>query len=131
MAQTKRKRRSKHRGTAAGTIEARGRTGRKPTATERRTSMAQDARARRVARLDRPPTWRGALTRAVVATVVFLVLVIVVLRQPPEAALPLAAFTLAFYTPMGYYVDLLIYRRRQRRKAAKARADTREQGGSR
>jgi hypothetical protein len=32
MAQTKRKRRTKHRGNAAGTIESRGRTGRKPTA---------------------------------------------------------------------------------------------------
>ena len=36
MAQTKRKRRTKHRGTAAGTIEARGRTGRPPTADERK-----------------------------------------------------------------------------------------------
>ena len=34
MAQTKRKRRTKHRGNAAGSIEARGRTGRKPTAEE-------------------------------------------------------------------------------------------------
>ncbi len=31
MAQTKRKRRTKHRGNAAGSVEARGRTGRKPT----------------------------------------------------------------------------------------------------
>ena len=34
MAQTKRKRRTKHRGNAAGSIEARGRTGRKPTEQE-------------------------------------------------------------------------------------------------
>ena len=36
MAQTKRKRRSKHRGTAAGTIDARGRTGRPPSADEQK-----------------------------------------------------------------------------------------------
>ena len=36
MAQTKRKRRTKHRGNAAGSIEARGRTGRKPNETERK-----------------------------------------------------------------------------------------------
>ena len=36
MAQTKRKRRTKHRGNAAGSVEARGRTGRKPTDQERR-----------------------------------------------------------------------------------------------
>jgi hypothetical protein len=35
MAQTKRKRRTKHRGNAAGSIEVRGRTGRKPTDDER------------------------------------------------------------------------------------------------
>ena len=35
MAQTKRKRQTKHRGNAAGVIETRGRTGRKPTAAEK------------------------------------------------------------------------------------------------
>ena len=35
MAQTKRKRQTKHRGNAAGVVESRGRTGRKPTAAEK------------------------------------------------------------------------------------------------
>ena len=35
MAQTRRKRRTKHRGNAAGVVESRGRTGRKPTAAEK------------------------------------------------------------------------------------------------
>ena len=118
MAQTRRKRRSKHRGTAAGTIEARGRTGRKPTDGERRPSRSQDARQRRLARLDRPPTWRGAVTRAGLATAVFLALVLLLFRQPLRAAIPLALFTLMIYIPLGYYTDLFIYRRRQRRKAA-------------
>ena len=56
MAQTKRKRRTKHRGNAAGSIEARGRTGRKPTPEE----MKKDARARRQAK---PPTWNGAILK--------------------------------------------------------------------
>ena len=55
MAQTKRKRRSKHRGTAAGTVESRGRTGRKPTPEERKKA---DAAAQRDERLYREPTWR-------------------------------------------------------------------------
>ena len=46
MAQTKRKRRSKHRGTAAGTIEARGRTGRPPSAEERKKQPRGCRRAR-------------------------------------------------------------------------------------
>ena len=44
MAQTKRKRRTKHRGNAAGSIEARGRTGRKPTAEEQKAAGRTDAR---------------------------------------------------------------------------------------
>ena len=48
MAQTKRKRRTKHRGNAAGSIEARGRTGRKPTAEEQKAGRPAAARERRV-----------------------------------------------------------------------------------
>ena len=117
MAQTKRKRRSKHRGTAAGTIEARGRTGRKPTDGERRPSRSQDARERRQARFNRPPTWQGAITRAALAAAVFLALVLLLFRQPLQAAIPLAVFTLVIYIPLGYYTDLFLYRRRQKRKA--------------
>ena len=47
MAQTKRKRRTKHRGNAAGAVEARGRTGRKPTEAERRKSTTANAREER------------------------------------------------------------------------------------
>ena len=50
MAQTKRKRRSKHRGNAAGSIEARGRTGRKPTGDEVKKSGRQTAREKRLAK---------------------------------------------------------------------------------
>jgi hypothetical protein len=35
MAQTRRKRQTKHRGNAAGVVESRGRTGRKPTPGEK------------------------------------------------------------------------------------------------
>ncbi|HET6871227.1 MAG TPA: hypothetical protein VFH80_35265, partial [Solirubrobacteraceae bacterium] len=64
MAQTRRKRRSKHRGTAAGTIEARGRTGRPPSAEERKKQSRMTARERR---LNTPPTWKGAATRGALA----------------------------------------------------------------
>jgi hypothetical protein len=122
MAQTKRRRRSKHRGNAAGTVEARGRTGRKPTATESRKVSKPTAAERRLARMDQPPTWRGAVVRAALAAGVFLVLVLALFREPVATAIPLAVFTLAIYIPIGYYVDLAIYRRRQRRRAAEASA---------
>jgi hypothetical protein len=120
MAQTKRKRRSKHRGTAAGTIEARGRTGRKPTAGEKKASKSDQAREQRLARLDRPPTWRSAANRALIAAAVFLVAVVVLFKQKPVQAVSLAAFMVLVYLPMGYYTDLFMYRRRQKQKAKKA-----------
>src|SRR4051812_50140680 len=69
MAQTKRKRRSKHRGNAAGTVETRGRTGRKPTGSEKKNRGGKGATAaeRRADRLSRPPSWRSALNRAAIA----------------------------------------------------------------
>src|SRR5919108_5348687 len=117
MAHTKRKRRSKHRGTAAGTVEARGRTGRKPTASERNAGKQEQARQRRLERLDRPPTWKSAGQRALIAAGVFLVAILVLFRQNVGAAISLAAFMVLIYLPMGYYTDLFMYRRRQRKKA--------------
>jgi hypothetical protein len=117
VAQTKRKRRRKHRGTPAGTIERAGRTGRPRTREE-----AKDiARKRRAERLDRPPRWRSAINRAAVAAAVFGVLVIVAFRREPLGAAVLAGVMFLVYVPLGYGTDLLIYRMRQRRKAANAR----------
>ena len=113
MAPTKKKRRTKHRGNAAGIVEARGRTGRKPTTGDKKG----DARAQRLARLDQPPTWRGALNRAFLATGLFLVLLLVFFRhQQLGPKLGIAVFMLAVYVPLGYYTDLVIYRRRQAQK---------------
>lgn len=119
MAQTKKKRQTKHRGNAAGQVEARGRTGRRLSEDERGSKGGGrlDARARRLQRLDTPPTWRGALQRAGIATVFFLALLIVFFRDQPIAGkLFIAVFMLVVYVPMGYYTDLFIYRRRQAKK---------------
>jgi hypothetical protein len=133
MAPTKKKRQTKHRGNAAGQVEARGRTGRRPTAAERggsgsKGSVRDDARARRLARLDQPPTWRSAINRALLATALFFLLLIFFFRhQQFGPKLGIAAFMLLVYIPLGYYTDLFVYRRRQARKlreqAAKKDAD--------
>jgi hypothetical protein len=118
MAQTKRKRRSKHRGTAAGTIEARGRTGRKPTGAEKKAGGAgkgeQTATERRAARLNRPPSWRSAINRAALAAVILVLLSILAFKQKPAAAFGFGAFALIVYIPMGYYLDRYLYNRRMR-----------------
>ena len=116
MASTKRKRRTKHRGNAAGIVEARGRTGRRPTEAERKTA-GKTARAHR---LDDPPTWRSAITRSAIATVLFVVLVGFVFKQPVGALISISCVVFLMYVPLGYYTDPALYRRRQRQKAQKA-----------
>ena len=120
MAQTKRKRRSKHRGNAAGNVEARGRTGRKPTSAEKKSggggtkAGGQTAAERRTERMARPPTWRSAFNRAMIAAVILVLLSIFAFKQKPAAAFGFAAFALIVYVPMGYYLDRFLYRRRMR-----------------
>lgn len=63
------------------------------------------------------PTWRGAVNRGLLAAGVFLVLLLLLFRQPPAQAISLSAFMLLIYIPMGYYLDRFFYRLRQRREA--------------
>jgi hypothetical protein len=110
MAQTKRKRRSKHRGNAAGNIEARGRTGRKPTATERRGGKA-GAQDRRYLE----PTWAGAASRAGLAAALLFVLFFFGLtgqKQEVVPSLALAVIAFVIYVPLGYKIDHYFWRRR-------------------
>jgi hypothetical protein len=116
VAQTKKRRRSKHRGTAAGTVEARGRTGRKPEPSERAKRRSGAAGDRRLSRLDQPPTWRSAAIRAAAAAAIFFVAVVFLFKQEIGPAISLSAFMVLVYLPMGYYTDLFLYRRRQRQK---------------
>jgi hypothetical protein len=115
MAQTRKRRRRKHRGTQAGGIDRRGRTSRPRNRQEAR------ARARRQAtdRRDVPPTWRSATNRALIAAGIFLALLVLLFGQPLGSSLALAAFMLLLYIPMGYAIDRFFYNRRQ---AAKRRA---------
>jgi hypothetical protein len=119
MAQTRRRRQTKHRGNAAGIVEARGRTGRRPTTAEKdpKAKAREDARSKRTARYDNPPTWMGAAKRAGLAAGFMFVLALVVTKKPAVAVL-LLAIGLVIYTPIGYYTDLYVYRRQQRKKAA-------------
>jgi hypothetical protein len=120
MAPTKRKRRSKHRGTAAGTIQTRGRTGRKPTAEELGRKPAKGAKGAggRQARFDREPTWGAATTRALFAAVLLFVLTQVGLfgsDLPVASALLLSLLAVLIYIPLGYWTDRALYNWRQKR----------------
>jgi hypothetical protein len=119
MAQTKKKRRSKHRGNAAGVVEARGRTGRKPTAEEIKKTEKETAAQARRDRMMKPPTWRSAAQRAALAAVVFGFLLVLLFKQDPVKAIPLTAFVFVFYVPLGYYTDHFVYNRKQKMAAKK------------
>jgi Flp pilus assembly protein TadB len=113
MAQTKRKRRTKHRGTAAGTISSRGRTGRPPSPEERKKAARASARE---ARLNSPPTWKSARTRAMLAAGFMFVFLLLTSKGNIVAAVLFAVFAFALYVPSGYYLESYLWRRRQRKK---------------
>jgi hypothetical protein len=112
MAQTKRKRRStKHRGNAAGIVEARGRTSRAEASSSNNKGV----------RYDKPPTWKGATQRAAIAAVIFGVMTVLLFKQKPVPGVLMTAAVFCLYVPLGYYTDEFLYQRRLKKKqAAKA-----------
>jgi hypothetical protein len=124
VAQTKKKRRRKHRGTQGGRID---------TNPRRRPANRAEARAQAKARRagggrkrqgkqqgltdarGRPlvtPTWASAIRKALFAGVVFFVLLALALQRPIGASAALAGFMLLFYIPMAYYTDRWFFNRR-------------------
>jgi hypothetical protein len=124
VAQTKKKRQTKHRGDQAGRIESRGRTSRPASRAQARQQAMQRSNNRRVDRASQPPTWQGATTRAGIAAVVFFAMLLV-LKQPITGAIAIAVLMFAVYIPMGFYLDRYLYDRRMRKaeKATKKSAD--------
>ena len=113
MAQTKKKRNRKHRGTAAGTIEK---------AAHNRSTRASNTAKKpskeelRQARLSRPPTWRSAANKAAIASIVFGVLLLILFKRPPGEAVIWTVVVFFFYTPLGFTTDRAVYNRRMRNK---------------
>jgi hypothetical protein len=125
MAQTKKKRSTKHRGNAAGGVESRGRTGRKLTADERgKNAKARGGKPERTDRFDRPPTWTGAAQRSLIAVMIFVAVLVLLFKQDAKQAIALSSVLLVVYIPMSYYTDAYLYKRR------KAKQNTPKKGAS-
>jgi hypothetical protein len=92
MAQSRNKRRRKHRGTQAGTIETPSHRAGKSTKAAASTKPTQRAQ-----RTMRPPTWKAAAYKAAAAALVF---------------------ALFLYLPIAYWTDKAMYRRRQAKMQA-------------
>jgi hypothetical protein len=112
MAQTKKKRRRKHKGTQGGRID----TNRRASRPRSREEAKARARSRRkpAPRGDAPPTWRNAIIRGAVAAVIFSVLLTLLFGRSVGSAIGIGAFMLAFYIPGGYYFDMMLWRKRER-----------------
>lgn len=80
----------------------------------------EDRAAARERRLNTPPTWKSAATRAVLAAVIVFVFLVLTAKGKNKlsVALTFTVIALVVYIPAGYYLEKLLYNRRQRRKAA-------------
>jgi hypothetical protein len=119
MAQTKRK--TKHRGNAAGVVESRGRTGRKPTAEEKSGKPTGPKKPKYVDKRDKPPSWLTAFYKAAIAAIIVLVVSLFLFKNSNQA-IKLFPVVLLVYVPLSYFVDSWMYKRYQRIKARERQA---------
>lgn len=114
MAQTNKKRRRKRRGTQGGRVDPNPRRSKPRSRAEAKAQMRSGGRKPAGPKEDLPPTWRNSLMRGIFAAVIFAVLLIVLFKRPVPASLIFGLFMLAFYVPAGYYIDMTLWRRRER-----------------
>ena len=116
MAQNQKRRRRKRRGTQGGSIDSRRRAAR-PRSREEAKARARSSRASGSGRKeDLPPTWRNSGIRGIGAAVIFALLLTLIFQRPVGVSLIFGAFMLAFYIPTGYYIDLAMWRKRERKR---------------
>jgi Flp pilus assembly protein TadB len=118
MAQPKNKRRRKRRGTQGGRIDTRARANRPRSREEAkaraRANRSSGAKGQKGQKQDLPPTWRNSALRGLAAAAIFVIILLVLFKRPIGVALAFGAFMLAFYIPTGYYIDMTLWRRRER-----------------
>ena len=115
MAKTKRKRRRKHRGTQGGGVASAPRGRPRNRAEARARARSRRSGPRRPRGLTEP-TWRGAFGKGLLASALFFVVFAALFKRSIGVSAAYAAFTLAFYVPMSFYLDGFFYRRRMRQQ---------------
>jgi hypothetical protein len=131
VAQTKKKRRRKHRGTQGGRIDTRPARGRPRSRAEAQNRARSRGKKRKPGdRTPQPPSWSTALKKGAVAAVLFVVL-LAVMGQHPAAALLIGVLMLGFYVPMAYLLDRFFYQRHLRKEAQKRAEREAERTGAR
>jgi hypothetical protein len=116
MAQSRQRRRRKHRGTQGGRIDRRPARGRPRSRAEAKARAGQRSRKKPTGpRQAGPPTWGSALQKSLIAAALFFALLLV-FGQSPLAAGGIAVLMLGFYVPMSFMVDRFFYQRRLRKE---------------
>jgi hypothetical protein len=116
MAQPKNKRRRKRRGTQGGRIDTTGRRGRPQNRAEARNRARASGKSSAAKKRDLPPTWKGSAYRGLFAAAIFVVILIVLFKRPIAISLIFGLFMLVFYIPTGYYIDMTMWRKRERQR---------------
>ena len=116
MAQSSNKRRRKHRGTQGGRIDTTGRRARPRTREEAKARAGSKGKGAGSKKRDLPPTWKGAALRGAAAAVIFTLILLVLFKRPIGISLIFGLFMLVFYIPTGYYIDLSLWRKRERQR---------------
>ncbi len=116
MAQPKNKRRRKRRGTQGGRIDTGGRRGRPQSRAEARNRARSSGSKSASKKRDLPPTWKGSAIRGVAAAAIFVLILLVLFKRPVGVSLAFGAFMLVFYIPTGYYIDMTMWRKRERQR---------------
>jgi hypothetical protein len=115
MAQTRRPRRRKHRGTQSGRIDRRPARGRPRNRAEARARAGQ-RRRKPEPRQAGPPTWGSAFRKSLIAGALFFGLLVVAFGREPLPSAAIAVLMLGFYVPMSFLVDRFFYQRRLRQE---------------
>jgi hypothetical protein len=103
---TKKRRQTKHRGNAAGMVEARGRT-----AAPGRTGTAANGKGSGP-RTPKPPSWSSASVKALIPLVLLAGFLLLTQKDKSASAiLPLAVIAYVAYVPISYLSDRWVYNR--------------------
>jgi hypothetical protein len=118
MAQTKRKRRRKHRGTQGGRIDRRPARGRARSRAEAQQRARSKTKKKPGDRTPQPASWSTALKKGGVAAVLFVGL-LALFGQNPVASLLIGVLMLGFYVPMAFLLDRFMHQRYLRKEEQK------------
>jgi hypothetical protein len=129
MAQTKKKRRRKQRGTQGGRIDTRPARGRARSRAEAKSQARSRTKKKKGGpRVPQPASWSSALKKGGVAAVLFVGL-LAFMGQAPLASLAVGVLMLGFYVPMAFLMDRFFYQRFLRKEAQQRAAKEAQRTG--